>query len=69
MLLLFMSMFLAVNCMILSSIECGWENGCPARSLLIFVPQIMNVVLLPRLITAYVLVRRMTGRRTRAAMA
>ena len=55
--ILFMSMFLAVNCMILERLDCTMDNGCPARVVLIFVPQILNVILLPRLITAYVVVR------------
>jgi len=55
--ILFMSMFLAVNCMILARLECELDNLCPLRFVLIFVPQIMNVFMLPRLITSYVLVR------------
>lgn len=53
--ILFMSMFLAVNCMILEA-DCTAENFCAVRMVLIVVPQLINIFSLPRVVTAYVVV-------------
>ena len=54
--ILFMSMFISVNLQLFAS-GCGEHLECSVSLVLVFLPQLINVVLLPRLITEFVLVR------------